>query len=128
MTFIENEQWVIALYRAERGALGQARPGGRDRAADAPGAHHQVQGRLGRLGHGRRPGAGRRQPAQHPADAAGAAGGAAASGWTRTDLFIAAGARGVGAIYTDYGGMVHIIRKVFMRVSAKLDWLILKLH
>ncbi|HTP72514.1 MAG TPA: HlyD family secretion protein [Burkholderiaceae bacterium] len=44
------------------------------------------------------------------------------------DLFIAAGARGFGAIYTDYAEMIHILRKVFMRVSAKLDWLILKLH
>ena len=43
-------------------------------------------------------------------------------------MFLAAGARGVGAIYTDYGGIFHIIRKVFMRVSSKLDWLILKLH
>ena len=30
--------------------------------------------------------------------------------------------------YTDYAEMIHILRKVFMRVSAKLDWLILKLH
>jgi hypothetical protein len=44
------------------------------------------------------------------------------------DLFIAAGARGFGAIYTDYAEMIQILRKVFMRVSAKLDWLILKLH
>ena len=44
------------------------------------------------------------------------------------DIFLAAGARGAGAIYTDGGKMLHIIRKVFLRVSAKLDWLILKLH
>jgi multidrug resistance efflux pump len=44
------------------------------------------------------------------------------------DLFLAAGARGFGAVYTDYAEMIHILRKVFMRVSAKLDWLILKLH
>ncbi len=45
-----------------------------------------------------------------------------------TDLFLAAGARGAGAVYTDSGHMIHILRKVFLRVSAKLDWLILKLH
>jgi len=44
------------------------------------------------------------------------------------DLFLAAGARGGGAVYTDSGEMIHIIRKVILRVSAKLDWLILKLH
>ena len=44
------------------------------------------------------------------------------------DIFLAAGARGAGAVYTDSGEMIHILRKVFLRVSAKLDWLILKLH
>jgi len=44
------------------------------------------------------------------------------------DLFLAAGAHGAGAIYTDSGQMIHIIRKVVVRVGAKLDWLILKLH
>jgi multidrug resistance efflux pump len=44
------------------------------------------------------------------------------------ELFLAAGARGGGAVYTDYLPIFHIIRKVFLRVSAKLDWLILKLH
>ena len=44
------------------------------------------------------------------------------------ELFLAAGAHGVGAIYTDSGKAIHILRKVFLRVSSKLDWLILKLH
>jgi multidrug resistance efflux pump len=44
------------------------------------------------------------------------------------DVFLAAGAAGVGAVYTEHGVMVHIIRKVFLRVSTKLDWLVLKLH
>ena len=43
-------------------------------------------------------------------------------------IFLAAGARGAGAIYTEYAEMIHIVRKVIMRVGAKLDWLILKLH
>jgi multidrug resistance efflux pump len=44
------------------------------------------------------------------------------------DIFLAAGARGSGAVYTDSGEIIHIIRKVIVRVGAKLDWLILKLH
>ena len=44
------------------------------------------------------------------------------------DIFLAAGAAGAGAVYTDSGEMIHIIRKILVRVSAKLDWLILKLH
>ncbi len=44
------------------------------------------------------------------------------------DLFLASGAKGQGAVYTDSGHMIHILRKIILRVSAKLDWLILKLH
>ncbi len=44
------------------------------------------------------------------------------------DLFLAAGAQGHGAVFTDSGHLIHIVRKVFLRVSTKLDWLVLKLH
>jgi hypothetical protein len=44
------------------------------------------------------------------------------------DLFLAPGARGSGAVYTNSGEMIHILRKVIVRVGAKLDWLVLKLH
>ena len=44
------------------------------------------------------------------------------------ELFLAAGARGAGAIYTEKGKMLHIIRKVFVRVSSKIDWFVFKLH
>jgi multidrug resistance efflux pump len=44
------------------------------------------------------------------------------------ETFLAAGAQGNGAIYSESGKMFHIIRKVILRVGSKLDWLILKLH
>lgn len=44
------------------------------------------------------------------------------------ELFLAAGAVGAGAIYTEKGKIIHIIRKVFVRVSTKLDWFVFKLH
>jgi multidrug resistance efflux pump len=44
------------------------------------------------------------------------------------DLFLAAGAAGDGAIYTDHIAMLHVIRKVIMRVGAITNYLILKLH
>jgi multidrug resistance efflux pump len=45
-----------------------------------------------------------------------------------TQLFLASGALGSGAIYTDSGEPLHILRKVILRVGTKIDWLILKLH
>src|SRR3954471_23916927 len=44
------------------------------------------------------------------------------------EVFLAAGARGHGAIYTEHVKFLHIIRKVFVRVSTKLDWFVAKLH
>jgi multidrug resistance efflux pump len=43
-------------------------------------------------------------------------------------LFLAAGALGDGAIYTQHGHHIHILRKVIMRVGSFLNWLVLKLH
>jgi len=43
-------------------------------------------------------------------------------------LFLAAGARGAGAICTEHGKMLHVMRKVFVRVSTKVDWFVFKLH
>ncbi len=43
------------------------------------------------------------------------------------DIFLAAGARGSGAIYTNGAEEIQILRRVLMRVHTKLNWLILKL-
>ena len=44
------------------------------------------------------------------------------------ELFLAAGAAGAAAIYTEHGAAVHIIRKVIVRVGSYLNFLVLKLH
>jgi len=44
------------------------------------------------------------------------------------DLFLAAGAVGHGAIYTEHFHEIQILRKVIIRVGTYLDYLILKLH
>jgi multidrug resistance efflux pump len=44
------------------------------------------------------------------------------------DVFLAAGAMGQGAIYTEHGAMIHILRKVILRVGSYTNFLILKLH
>ena len=43
-------------------------------------------------------------------------------------LFLAAGARGAAAIYTEHLVLIHLIRKVLMRTSSYLDYIIIKHH
>jgi hypothetical protein len=38
------------------------------------------------------------------------------------------GARGEGAIYTQHGKMIHLVRKVIIRVKSLTYYLVLKLH
>jgi multidrug resistance efflux pump len=42
------------------------------------------------------------------------------------DLFLAAGALGSAAIYTEHFVLIHLIRKVLLRVESYLDYIILK--
>ena len=44
------------------------------------------------------------------------------------DVFLAAGAAGDAAIYTNHGAILHVIRKVILRVGAKMNYIIPKLH
>lgn len=44
------------------------------------------------------------------------------------DVFLAAGAAGHGAIYTDHLHAIHILRKVILRVGSYTNYLIPKLH
>ena len=44
------------------------------------------------------------------------------------EVFLGAGAVGDGAIFTQHGAMLHVIRKVMVRVSAITNYLVLKLH
>jgi multidrug resistance efflux pump len=44
------------------------------------------------------------------------------------DVFLAAGARGQAAIYTEGFEAIHVLRKVIIRIGTKLNYLVLKLH
>ena len=46
----------------------------------------------------------------------------------RAAVLFALVAGGAGAVYTDAGEPIHILRKVILRIGTKIDWLILKLH
>jgi hypothetical protein len=43
-------------------------------------------------------------------------------------MFFPAGALGHGAIYTNHVHAIQILRKIILRIGAKLDYLILKMH
>jgi multidrug resistance efflux pump len=43
-------------------------------------------------------------------------------------MFFPAGAMGHGAIYTDHVHAIQILRKIILRIGAKLDYLIMKMH
>jgi len=44
------------------------------------------------------------------------------------ELFLAAGAAGDAAIYTEHAAALHILRKVILRVGSYMNYLVLKLH
>jgi multidrug resistance efflux pump len=44
------------------------------------------------------------------------------------DVFLAAGAAGHGAIYTQSFHHIQILRKVLLRINSYVNWLVLKLH
>jgi multidrug resistance efflux pump len=43
-------------------------------------------------------------------------------------MFFPAGAMGHGAVYTNHLAAIQVVRKVILRIGAKVDYLILKLH
>ena len=46
----------------------------------------------------------------------------------QADMFFPAGAMGHGAVYTNHLAIIQVVRKVILRIGAKTDYLILKLH
>ena len=128
MTFVENEQWLIATYMQNE--VREVKPGDEAEVAMKmyPGRviKCKVDSVVWATAQGQLPISGN-LPNLPPMPEGRLAVKLMLDGKDK-DLFLAAGARGQGAIYTGYGEIFHIIRKVFLRVSSKLDWLILKLH
>ena len=130
MTFVENEFMLIALYAQNE--LVYVAPG--DEAEVALAMHPgrvikasvdsivwaQGQGQIAQSGTLPQTGAFPQVPGRFPVKLTVAD--------KDRDLFLAAGAAGAGAIYTEHGAMIHIVRKVILRVGSITDYLVLKLH
>jgi multidrug resistance efflux pump len=130
MNFIEDEQWILAIYHQNE--VRKIKPGQEAEIAFEMYPGRIVKAKVDSIMWATAQG-------QLPIGTMSAAGGVAPippqslavrllADAKDKDIFLAAGAHGAGAVYTDSGQMIHIIRKVIVRVGAKMDWLILKLH
>ena len=130
MSFVEREQWVLAMY--SQNELGNVEPGNEAEIALKTHPNRiikcEVDSIVWATGTGQMPMGGMvPQSGSQPIPPGRIAVRLRPSG-KHKDMFLAMGAQGQGAIYTEHGELLHIIRKVIIRVSSKLDWLVLKLH
>jgi len=130
MNFIEDEQWILAIYKQNE--VRQIKPGQEAEVAFKMYPGRIVKCRVDSIMWATAQG---QLPIGNVVPAGGVAPVPANSLAVRLlpdgkdkDIFLAAGARGAGAVFTDSGHAIQILRKVIVRVGAKLDWLILKLH
>jgi multidrug resistance efflux pump len=130
MNFVEDEQWILAIYHQNE--VRKVEPG-----QEAEVAFKQYPGRIVKCkvdsvmwatAQGQLPiGTVNPNGGLAPIPAYGLAVRLLPAGKDEK-IFLAAGAHGAGAIYSDSGKAIQILRKILVRVSAKLDWLILKMH
>jgi multidrug resistance efflux pump len=130
MNFVEDEQWILAIYHQNE--VRKVKPGQEAEIAFKMYPGRIVKARVDSIMWATAQG-------QLPIGTMNVAGGVApippkslavrllADGKDK-DIFLASGANGAGAVFTDSGHAIHILRKVIVRVGAKLDWLIMKLH
>jgi multidrug resistance efflux pump len=130
MTFVEDEQWILAIYRQNE--VRKIKPG-----QEAEVAFKMYPGRIVKLkvdsvmwatAQGQLPIGGASNSAGIAPIPPNALAVRLLVDEKDKDLFLASGAHGAGAVYTDSGAAIHILRKIILRIGAKLDWLILKLH
>jgi multidrug resistance efflux pump len=130
MTFVEDDQWVLAIYKQNE--VRKVKPGQEAEIALKTYPGRVIKCKVDSIMWATAQG-------QLPIGAMNTAGGIAPIPEYALavrllvddkdkELFLASGAKGAGAIYTDSGEMLHIIRKVMIRVGSKLDWVIAKLH
>ena len=128
MTFVDNEYQIFALFGQNE--LHQVEPGqrSRDHARHVSGPHHQGARGFDHLGPGSGADRGLRRPAED--DVRPAAGPVPGEARGRRDAIKPCSSRPARAapprIYTEHLTLVHIIRKVLLRVSSYLDYIIIK--
>jgi len=130
MSFVEREQWIMAMYAQNE--LGNVAPGNEAEIALKVYPNRIIKCKVDSVvwasGTGQLPISGMiPQSGTTPLPPGRIAVRLRPTGKDE-HTFIAMGAQGQGAIYTEHGEIIHIVRKVILRVGTKLDWLVLKLH
>lgn len=130
MLFVEDDQLVLAFYHQNE--LREVQPGNEAEIALStyPGRiiKCQVDSIVWAQGQGQLPWSGNLPETGYSPNPEGRFAVRMVTHGRDEGLFLAAGARGMGAIYTEKGHIFHLVRKIILRVGSKLDWLILKLH
>jgi multidrug resistance efflux pump len=130
MSFVENEQWIIAMY--DQNELRDVEPGNEAEISleTYPGQiiRCKVDSIVWATGQGQLPIGGMLpQTGSEPLPVGRFAVKMLTEGEDK-HLFLAPGARGAAAIYTEHAKVIHLVRKVIMRINTKLNWFIFKLH
>lgn len=130
MSFVENEQWILAMY--SQNELRNIQPGDEAEIALKTFPNRIIKAEVDSIiwssGTGQLPLSGSvPQTGVAPIPPGRFAVRLKVVGADET-AFLPMGAQGVGAVYTQHGHMLHIIRKVILRVGTKLDLFVLKLH
>lgn len=130
MSFLEDEQWVIAMYHQNELRLVES--GNEAEIALGTYPNHVIKCEVDHIiwatGQGQSPMSGIVPQTGSAPPPEGRFAVRLKVAEKDMDLFLAPGAMGTGAIYTTHGKPIHLVRKVMLRVSSKMDWLVLKLH
>jgi len=130
MSFVEDEQWVIAMYHQNE--LRMVDPGNEAEIALHTYPNRiikcEVENIVWATGQGQSPMSGMIPQTGSEPSVAGRFAVRLKVAEKDKNLFLAPGAMGMGAIYTNHGKAIQLVRKVILRVGSKMDWLVLKLH
>jgi multidrug resistance efflux pump len=130
MSFVEDEQWIMAIY--DQNEVRKVKPGQEAEIALKmyPGRiiKCKVDSIMWATAQGQLPIGDVRTTAGAAPIPKNSLGVRLVTDGKDKDIFLASGALGMGAIYTDSITPIQILRKIIIRVGTKIDWLILKLH
>jgi multidrug resistance efflux pump len=127
MSFVEDEQWILAMFKQNE--LHQVEPGNPAEISMRMYPGRIIKCRVDSIvwatGEGQLPLGGRIPETGAAPTPQGRIAVRLKLDGKDKDLFLSTGARGRGALYTETGKAIHILRMVILRVQAKLDWLVM---